>query len=95
MYVNDNPDEKEDNADEDADSEEEEGGDISYATRLSGQCLGPSPFFGRHQFIKLDHMLYHFGPHPTNISPLPLCALILKPKTSAADYKEHKIEDFI
>ena len=95
MYANDNPDDKEDDADEDADSEEEEGGDISYATRLSGQCLGPSPFFGRHQFIKLDHMLYHFGPHPTNISPLPLCALILKPKNNCSRYEEIKFEGII
>ena len=26
-------------------------------------------FFGRHQFIKVDHTFNHFGPHPTNISP--------------------------
>ena len=60
----------EDDADEDTDTEER--GDISYATRLVGQCLGPHLFLVPHQFIKLDHMLHHFGPHPTNISLLHL-----------------------
>ena len=79
MYANDNPDydDNEDDADEDADTEE--GGDISYATRLVGQCLGPHLFLLPHQFIKLDHMLHHFGPHPTNIS---LLHLFLIPKVN-------------
>ena len=73
MYANDNPDydDNEDDADEDADTEER--GDISYATRLGGQCLAPHHFLVPHQFIKLDHMLHHFGPHPTNIN-LPACS---------------------
>ena len=64
----DEDDDNEDDADGEGDSEGV--GDISYATHLSGQCLGPRPFFGRLQFIKLDHLPRHFGPHPTYISLL-------------------------
>ena len=64
----DEDDDNEDDADGEGDSEGV--GDILYATHLSGQCLGPRPFFGRLQFIKLDHLPRHFGPHPTYISLL-------------------------